>query len=134
VHRDRWCGGQASLQVWSPRPITRLMLAFWIPRNAQFQMVEILWGTTVLAREPLDEGRVKRVVCAIPAKDARFLDLTCRFDFVVPLAPPDVRSAAAMFSGIEVSDGGPWHSVELPDLPGRPPPRATAATEQQAAQ
>jgi GT2 family glycosyltransferase/glycosyltransferase involved in cell wall biosynthesis len=136
VHRDRWCGGQVALQIWSPQPIARLMLAFWIPRHAQFQTVEILWNGIVLTREPLDEGRVKRVVCMVPARDTRFLDLVCRFDFVVPLAPPDVRAAAAMFSGIEVSDGGPWQGVELPDWPVRAPPRAApgVAAEQQAAQ
>jgi GT2 family glycosyltransferase/glycosyltransferase involved in cell wall biosynthesis len=133
VHRDRWCGGQVSFQVWSARPVARLMLSFWIPKHAQFQTVEILWNGMVLSREPLDEGRVKRVICVIPSRNVRFLDLSCRFDFVVPLAPPDVRAAAAMFSGIEVSDGGPWQGVEVPDWPQRAPQRAPGATEQQAA-
>ena len=133
VHRDRWCGGQVSLQIWSPRPVARLMLAFWIPRQGQFQTVEIRWGGTVLAREFLDQSHVTRVACVIPAKDARFLELTCRFDFVFPLAPPDIRACAAMFSGIEVSDGGGWQGVELPDWPSRAPPRIAAGGAEQPA-
>jgi GT2 family glycosyltransferase/glycosyltransferase involved in cell wall biosynthesis len=128
VHRDRWCGAEIALQVWSPRPILRLMLAFWAPKQAPMQAVEISCGGVVVARAFLDEGRVKRVVCPIPG-EARFIDIACRFDFIVPLAPPDIRSAAAMFSGIEVSDGGPWQGVELPDFPARAPPRPAAPAE-----
>ncbi len=115
VHPDRWCGTEIALQVWNPRPIARLMLSFWITPEARFQAVEILAGGRVLARAFLDETQVKRVVCPIPAADARFLDITCRFDFVIGLQAPDIRRCAAMFSGIEVSDGGPWQPVELPD-------------------
>jgi GT2 family glycosyltransferase/glycosyltransferase involved in cell wall biosynthesis len=121
MHRDRWCGAETSLQVWAPRPIVRLALSFWVPEQVAMQAIEIVWNGHVLARQFLDEARVTRIECAIPARDMRFLDVACRCDFIYPLQAPDLRSCAVMFAGIELSTGGNWQSVELPQPPGRAP-------------
>ncbi len=117
VDDDRWCHATATLQIWSPTPIQRLMLSFWVPDGVAFQAVEITCAGHVLARVFLDEAQVKRVVCQFPASEMRFADLTCRFDFVVPLQAPDLRARAAMFSGLEIGEGNLWRAVELPELP-----------------
>jgi hypothetical protein len=116
VEQDRWCGGEIAVQIWSHRPLARVALSFWVPPAGHFQAVEILWQGTTLTRAALAENEIRRIVCTVPARDVRYLDLTCRFDFVFALAPPDIRRCAAMFSGVEVSDGSGWQAAELPDI------------------
>jgi GT2 family glycosyltransferase/glycosyltransferase involved in cell wall biosynthesis len=126
VARDGWCGAEVRLQVWSPTPIARVAVAFSVPSGGGLQAVEISWDGAgdgqVLARAFMAENEVTRVVCALPASGLRLADLACRFDFLVGLAPPDIRRVAGMFVGVEVSQGAGWRSAELPDIAAQAPP------------
>jgi GT2 family glycosyltransferase len=126
VARDGWCGEEVRLQVWSPTPFLRVAVGFWMPPPGGLQAVEISWQGIgegqVLARAFLAENEVVRVACPLP-RGVRMADLRCRFDFVVPLTPPDIRRVGALFSGVEVSHGAGWRAAELPDIAAqaRPP-------------
>jgi len=126
VERDRWCGAEISLQVWSPTPLVRVAVSFWVAPPGGMQAVEISWGGVgqgrVLARGFLAENEVLRVVCPLPVAGLRMVDLTCRFDYLFGLAPPDIRRVAGMFSGVEVSAGSGWRAAELPDIEAQAPP------------
>jgi hypothetical protein len=85
--------------------------------------VEIAWAgigeSRVLARSFLAANEVVRVTCPLRERKFRVVDLACRFDYIFGLAPPDVRRVAAIFSGVEVDDGGGWRAAELPVTVGR---------------
>ncbi len=120
VARDGWCGAEIRLQIWSAVPLLRVALAFWVPAQGGLQSVEIAWTgageNTVLAHGCLAANETSRVVCALPVAGQRMIDLVCRFDYLFALAPPDIREASAMFSGVEVSHGSGWRQAELPGL------------------
>ena len=122
---DGWCGGAIGWRLWSPRPLQRLALDVWVPADGRFQMVEIACNGTTILRAPLDEGAVRRIVCHLPPGEARLVEITCTFDFLFALQPPDVRSCAAMLSAMHVHDGTGWLAIELPLA--RAPARAGAA-------
>jgi GT2 family glycosyltransferase/glycosyltransferase involved in cell wall biosynthesis len=126
VERDRWCGPEIGLQVWSPTPLVRVAISFWMPPQGAMQAVEIAWAGVgdgrVLARAFLGGGEVARVVCPLPDAGIRMVDLVCRFDHLFGLAPPDIRRVAGMFHAVEVSHGNGWRPAELPDIEAQAPP------------
>ena len=127
VERDRWCVGDLRLQVWSPEPLVRVAVSFWVPPAGGMQAVEISWAGVgegrVLARAFLSANEVVRIVCALPVAGLRMVDLLCRFDYQFGLAAPDIRRVAGMFHAVEVSVGTGWRQAELPDIEAQAPPR-----------
>ncbi len=127
VERDRWCGTEVRLQVWNPTPIVRVAVSFWVPPEGALQAVEVSWAGVgegrVLARAFMSGNDVVRVICPLPVAGIRMVDLTCRFDYLFGLAPPDIRRVAANFAKVEVSVGTGWRPCELPDIEGQAPPR-----------
>ncbi len=128
-HRDGWCAGTVGFRLWSARPLQRLALDLWVPAEGRFQTVEIACNGTAVLRRPIEDGDVQRIVCTLPPSDTRLLEITCTFDFLFRLQPPDVRSGAAMLSAVRVNDGTGWLAVELPGAGRRalPGPVAEAA-------
>ncbi len=126
VERDGWCGAVLRLQVWSPTPLLRVAVSFWVPPAGRLQAVEVAWAGAgegrVLARAFMAENEVRRVACPLPVAGLRMVDLVCRFDFLFGLAPPDIRRVAGMFHGVEVSIGTGWRAAALPDIVAQAPP------------
>ena len=102
--------------------MVRIGLRFWTLAPGGLQAVEIVWANAgdcrILAREFLVENEEYRIVCELPAAGLRLVDLVCRFDYVFPLRPPDLRRAAAMLYGVDVSDGTGWRPALLPGTAG----------------
>jgi GT2 family glycosyltransferase len=114
LHDDFWCEGEVALHLWHARSMTGLAAAFWLPPSAPPQGVEITANGVMLARRFLNPGEVTRIVCQIAEGGARRLEVALRFDFVFRLAPPDVRSCAAILHELAVNEGGVWQRIELP--------------------
>ena len=114
VHDDGWCDGTVSFSLWSRRRLERLALDLWVPTDGRFQAVEIACNGVTLTRGFIDQDGQRRIVCTLPPGEARLLEITCTFDFVFPLAPPDIRSCAAMLSAVRVSEGAGWVTIDLP--------------------
>jgi GT2 family glycosyltransferase/glycosyltransferase involved in cell wall biosynthesis len=119
MHPDRWCDPVVGFALWSARPLARIALSLQVPAAGYLQAVEIAANGVRLARSMLENGPLQRIACPLPQTGARLLRLTCRFDFVFRLAPPDIRSCAALFFGLRVSEGTGWLEIDLPERPER---------------
>jgi GT2 family glycosyltransferase len=117
LDHDRWCAGTLRLRLWARMRPEQIAFDLWVPAEARLQAVEIACNNTTLTRGFIEPDGVRCVVCTLPQGRERLLDITCTFDFVFPLAAPDVRSCAAMLSRLRVGSGGRWLDVPLP----RPP-------------
>ncbi|HET9019590.1 MAG TPA: glycosyltransferase, partial [Acetobacteraceae bacterium] len=128
LDEDNWCDGTLRVRLWSARKLQRLALTFWVPEEGRFQAVTIACNGVPLGRHVLEEGTSRRFVVPLPADEqGRRAEITCRFDFVFRLQPPDIRSRAAMLASIQVSEGVGWHTLDLPDALSAAPARPQVA-------
>lgn len=117
LDHDGWCAGTLGLRLWARMRPEQIAFDLWVPAEARLQAVEITCNDATLTRCFIEPDGVQCVVGTLPQGPGRLLDITCTFDFVFPLAAPDVRSCAAMLSRLRVGAGGRWLDVPLP----RPP-------------
>lgn len=111
---DRWCDGVVTFRLWSAGRSRRIAIDFWVPDECQFQAVEIACNGKRASRSFVGNGGGRPIIVPSLEDNSAIVEICCRFDFVFPMTPPDIRSCAAMLVALRVSDGLGWLTIELP--------------------